>query len=268
MHTVKTICIITSLVLVGGGCNTKASVRSAYLTTPTNTPQKTELISRTYFGIVGNKNVTAVLKNTAGIIEGSYHYAENRNTFELSGSLEGDVVSLGEFSANSNTTDSPSAEFRLNVGTAGELVGNRISKIDNKTNSVRLYETDNTLTEQQQYGGHYELAEYPEQYIDVLFLSPQTVKLQAHAQWQGLEPQNIHFGDVTSILPWTKNSLVYRNEVDGCELNLNFDNAAVKGTDNGECGGVNVRFNGTYKRTSTSVPNWSVFNEQYTENGI
>jgi hypothetical protein len=73
-----------------------------------------------------------------------------------------------------------------------------------------------------------------------------TLSVSGEAFWHGADPSNVHTGEVTGSAAPAGNTL--KIEDDPCKLTLRLVGDYLVAGDNGECGGMNVRFDGVYRR--------------------
>ena len=106
------------------------------------------------------------------------------------------------------------------------------------------------------FQGHYERY-YNDQldtnsaFIDLTKVGSSTYELSGTSVWVGDSSSGlVNLGEIDGVVTLTGNQIDY--DVDGCTLQIILDqNRLVVSEDNG-CGGLNVSFNGTYRRTSES----------------
>lgn len=91
--------------------------------------------------------------------------------------------------------------------------------------------------------------------ITVRELKNEQVDIEGNAIWIGnVETGNINMGELNGSFPIDKNVIHYTDgEEGGCRLNMTFTkNALVVSNDNMNCGGLNVTFDGKYRKTDSS----------------
>lgn len=89
--------------------------------------------------------------------------------------------------------------------------------------------------------------------IRVKLLSDEQLSINASAVWIGNEKTgNVNTAELEGEFPLTGNKLYINDgETDGCKFTLVFEqNALSINDDNSHCGGMNVTFNGQYKKLS------------------
>ncbi len=264
-------CVLACLI---AGCAYGPKIDPTSIATSTTTSSGSERAlfdgDYSYIGTLDKKTpLWARLTVHKDIVRGEFGAEKMETVFSLDGSLEGDVLALDAEQTGNRDESFPPSILRLNIAEPGKLVGSITNRMDGTSSDITLYEVNNTTTNHSAYGGHYVLKDNPAQFIDLLFLGGTDVKIQAHAEWQGVEPSNIHVGDVDAFTEWHGgDTLTYRNDIDDCKLEMKFENEALRARDNGECGGVNVSFEGEYARASTTIPSWSLFTNFYSEGAI
>jgi len=82
--------------------------------------------------------------------------------------------------------------------------------------------------------------------------SPGTLRVSGRAYWYGIN-HNVHFGQLNSTEAKPSGPylhLVEGDNLSGCVVDLHFDSArhTLNSYDNANCGGMNVRFSGTWTR--------------------
>jgi hypothetical protein len=100
--------------------------------------------------------------------------------------------------------------------------------------------------------GHYERTGTgkDEASLDILQVGPGMIRLKGLAQWVGdAETGNVNTGDISGTAKLNRLKAHFEN-TDGCKLDILFqaDGLKIENTD-AACGGLNVTFDGEYKRT-------------------
>lgn len=72
------------------------------------------------------------------------------------------------------------------------------------------------------------------------------LRVEGQASWYGVNPGNVHVGEVNASAAPAGDTLAL--EDDTCKLTLRLVGDFLVADDNGECGGVNVTFDGVYRR--------------------
>lgn len=76
---------------------------------------------------------------------------------------------------------------------------------------------------------------------------PGALRVAGDASWVGVNPGNVHVGEVSGEATPAGNALTVGDE-DGCRLTLRLVGAYLLASDNKRCGGLNVTFDGVYRR--------------------
>lgn len=72
--------------------------------------------------------------------------------------------------------------------------------------------------------------------------------VEGEAFWQGANPENIHTGEVNAEGALAGNMLTVVQDDDICKMTLRLVGDYLIADDNGDCGGMNVTFDGVYRR--------------------
>lgn len=75
---------------------------------------------------------------------------------------------------------------------------------------------------------------------------PGSLRVSGEAFWRGANPENIHTGEFSGEAAPAGNVLTVRDDV--CRVTLRLVGAYLVAGDNKQCGGVNVTFDGVYRR--------------------
>ncbi|EGR1564715.1 hypothetical protein D6L41_25050 [Vibrio alginolyticus] len=88
-------------------------------------------------------------------------------------------------------------------------------------------------------------------FIDLTKVGSNTYELSGTSVWVGDSSSGlVNFGEIDGVVTLKGNQIDY--DVDGCTLQILFEqDTLIVSKDNG-CGGLNVTFNGTYVRTPES----------------
>ncbi len=99
-----------------------------------------------------------------------------------------------------------------------------------------------------------------------------TVKIQGDATWVGdAETGQVNVGEISGVFSLEGNSVTYYELLedapeDYCKFTLTFGTKSLTVTgDNGQCGGMNVSFNGKYKLKGAAPKKWTAFEEKFSE---
>jgi uncharacterized protein len=87
-------------------------------------------------------------------------------------------------------------------------------------------------------------------FINVYELRNNRVRVVGSATWVGNVTGNVNSGEINGVFALEQNKVHYVDpEGDGCRLNITLGKAVLTVTDdNSMCGGLNVSFNGNYRR--------------------
>jgi hypothetical protein len=86
--------------------------------------------------------------------------------------------------------------------------------------------------------------------LDILQVGPGVLRIKGFAQWVGnAETGNVNTGDISGTLKPERLKAHFEN-ADGCKLDILFHAEGLKVENTADdCGGLNVTFDGEYKRT-------------------
>jgi hypothetical protein len=74
------------------------------------------------------------------------------------------------------------------------------------------------------------------------------LRVEGDATWQGVNPGNVHVGEVSGEAAPAGNSLSLGDGPDDCRVTLRLVGPYLVVGDNKQCGGMNVTFDGVYRR--------------------
>lgn len=74
------------------------------------------------------------------------------------------------------------------------------------------------------------------------------LRVEGEASWQGANPGNVHVGGINAEAAPAANTLMLDEGDDGCKMTLRLVGDFLVADDNGQCGGVNVTFDGVYRK--------------------
>lgn len=83
----------------------------------------------------------------------------------------------------------------------------------------------------------------------VSLVSKKKLKIKGLARYEG---SSVHFGWIDGVVNFDGRDADYLDKESGCDLRLAFDKKIIIARDNNQCGGMNVTFNGTYKKIKVS----------------
>jgi len=75
-----------------------------------------------------------------------------------------------------------------------------------------------------------------------------SLRVAGHATWLGINPGNVHVGEVAGEAAPAGNVLSVGGADDDCRLTLRLVGSYLLAVDNKQCGGMNVTFDGVYRR--------------------
>ncbi len=262
------------LFLLGSGCarttprTNQVLTNQAVTTSPPATTKAKEVNTKpevVFQGQSGTNKFLLELWHGASGIEGRFIYA-NQQTLEVSGTLSDGLYSLRVPGTVGNSKKS----FEIEYQKQGLYKGSMQNFYGTGEMPVTLYEVENDLKAHQMYGGYYVLQLAPgkiskNQYLNVLFFDHNELLVEGNAVWQGADPDSIHFGTIGGVIKFDGSKAVYRNEEDGCQVELTFTSkniiareSAIAGSESSfPCGGDKVTFNGTYVRISPQISHWN-----------
>lgn len=201
---------------------------------------------------VGAKKLPLIMKlrHQGEKLIGTYQYVLQGLDIHLLGLLTpGGMTTIEEFSGGKIST----GKFQGKYDNAG-FEGTWVSPDEKKRYPVALQPMP--LLSALQVEGVYKREEKnsPAE-IRITGLPDDAVNVAGEAFWYG-KHDNVHTGDINGNVVLSDNSLVYDSgdKFSGCRLTLTFmDNLLYVTGDklNGTCGGMNVTFNGVYKRKPT-----------------
>jgi hypothetical protein len=189
-------------------------------------------------------------------ISGTYVYEKVGKELQLSGGVSGEQVTLKESDEHGNQTGIFKGRFvnaDLIEGTWTNGDGNRTFPFSVRASSG---ESD-TLPSPSAIGGQYKRLnargklDYHSAEIDVQLLEDGRVRVQGDATWVGnANTGNVNTGEIEGTFVVQGNKVIYKDaDEDACQFTITFgrDFLTVTG-DNGKCGGLNVSFDGKYKK--------------------
>ncbi len=267
-----TLGLVSALALVVSGCGqaptantTQTSTIAAY---ESNTPSSDR--TATWTGTIESEGpVTMKISISDNGLSGTYTLGATKKTSEVDGMIDAENNNVIAFSDFNETTDQPNIRhFELYEKGVRHYEGEMTKKGDTKKYTISLDEIDNDLAPQKAFGGHYLRSNTG--YIDVLFLNDTDVKIQGLAA-------SPHLADNTdespNIWPLGRRGTFAKDDRGGivrfddekCSLVLDFENntitvAGPMEDESPACGaGSSTTFNGIFKRTSTPIKNWDIF---------
>jgi hypothetical protein len=183
-------------------------------------------------------------------VNGSYAYVKYNKPIPLSGSCVGGTLALQE----SGPSGRPTGSFRGSFSKP-EIVDGTWSTPDGKKSIPFQLQA---LSPTDHVSGRYIMGDYLARNpsygaeLDILLLDDGRVRVQGNAQVAFGAPGNFNVGDVDGSAKLEGDGVHYINdpsEPDSCRFTIHFMPRAISVTDdNMACGGLNVTFDGGYKR--------------------
>ncbi len=214
-----------------------------------------------YEGTIGKASVRATLQAKSDIIIGTYQYAKVGKDLELQGALRGkDSIILKEFDEQERQTGLFKGRYS-GKGTPAESITGIWSRPDGSKPTpftLRAAGTSAPPTQFDFYSGRYKRPGTHSAELNVRQLPDGKLALEGEAYWMG-NNNNVHTGDISGTVSVKDFQVVYTDNNMPCTLKLTFASdekikkaiITVSG-DEGNCGGMNVTFNGTYIRVSAT----------------
>ncbi|MCU0424184.1 MAG: hypothetical protein MUF71_01025 [Candidatus Kapabacteria bacterium] len=214
-----------------------------------------------YEGTIGKASVRATLQAKSDIIIGTYQYAKVGKDLELQGALRGkDSIILKEFDEQERQTGLFKGRYS-GKGTPAESITGIWSRPDGSKPTpftLRAAGTSAPPTQFDFYSGRYKRPGTHSAELNVRQLPDGKLALEGEAYWMG-NNNNVHTGDISGTVSVKDFQAVYTDNNMPCTLKLTFASdekikkaiITVSG-DEGNCGGMNVTFNGTYIRVSAT----------------
>jgi hypothetical protein len=75
------------------------------------------------------------------------------------------------------------------------------------------------------------------------------LRVEGDATWVGVNPGNVHVGEVSGEAAPAGNTLTVGGGEDDCRLTLRLIGSYLLASDNRQCGGLNVSFDGVYRKS-------------------
>ena len=197
------------------------------------------------------------LSQNGNEIRGTYVYEKVGKELQLSGSVSGERVTLKESDQYGNQTGIFKGRFvnaDLIEGTWTNADGTRTFFF-----SVRAGTGEpRTPASPSGIGGQYKRLnargklDYHSAEIDVQLLEDGGVRVQGDATWVGnAKTGNVNVGQIDGTFTLQGNKVIYKDAdgEDACRFTITFGRDFLTVTeDNGKCGGLNVSFDGKYKK--------------------
>lgn len=213
-----------------------------------------------YEGTIGKAAVRMILQLKGDVIIGTYQYAKVGKDLEIQGMVRGkDSIILKEFDEQERQTGLFKGRY-ADKETPSESITGIWSRPDGTKPTpftLRIAGTVAPPATFDFYSGRYKRMGKHSAELNVRLLSDGKLQIEGEAYWMG-NKDNVHTGDISGIVSVKDFQAVYTDPNMPCKLTLTFssDDKIKKAVinvsgDNGDCGGMNVTFNGTYQRLTT-----------------
>ena len=223
-----------------------------------------------YQGSIKGTPITMTLQARGSVFIGTYQYVKVGKDLEVQGTMRGkDSIILKEFDEKERQTGlfkgrafgKTSGSSTISSSTAIDSIVGVWSRPDGSKPLPFVLRAVGTLappTTFDFYTGRYKRPGKHSAEINVRRLADGTLNIEGEAYWTG-NNNNVHTGDIGGIVSVKNFQAVYTDKNMPCKLTLTFasDEKIKKSVinvsgDDGNCGGMNVTFNGTYQRVSTT----------------
>jgi hypothetical protein len=214
-----------------------------------------------YEGAIGKASIRMTLQQKDDVLLGTYQYTKVGKDLQLFSTLAGkDSVVLKEFDEQDRQTGLFRGRY-VGTPTKTDAIAGVWSRPDgSKPVAFTLRAVGAvappTPVDVDVYTGRYKRSGKHSAELNVRLLSDGRLKIEGEAFWVGSN-ENIHTGDIRGIVSVNNFQAVYTDNNTPCKLTLTFgsDDKIKKAIinvsgDDGDCGGMNVTFNGIYVRTA------------------
>jgi hypothetical protein len=217
-----------------------------------------------FIGTIGKKlGVYMSLTTNNGKVSGEYLYTKNGTSIALIGTAtpKGEVM-LEEFAEQGKKTGTFVGKFT----TSGAFSGSWTSPDGKKTFPCSLKSVPTPIA-WDGISGSYERFGTDRATLDVQIKNLQSeslgsVRIQGTAFWVSqTQKDNIHTGEVCGVAALRGSTITYKAkpEEEPCGFTITITNdEMIVSEEIGSCGGMNVRFAGTYKRVGLPPKRWEV----------
>lgn len=213
-----------------------------------------------YMGTIGkNLGVYMSLSTKDGKVSGEYLYTKNGASIALTGTAtpKGEVV-LEEFAEKNKKTGTFVGKFAANSTFAGSW-----TSPDGKKTFPCTLKPVPTPAGWDGISGGYQRFGTDGATIDLQVQKQSalnSVRIQGEAFWVSqTQKDNIHTGETCGLASLRGTTVLYKETPDkeSCGFTMRIVNdEMIVSEDNGNCGGMNVQFNGTYKRVGLPPKRW------------
>jgi hypothetical protein len=210
--------------------------------------------SISYEGTIGKSAVRVMLQPKNDILIGTYKYLKIGKDLELQGMSHGkDSVILKEFDEQERQTGLFKGRYVGKIKRTDSIIGvwSRPDGSRSLPFKLRALASPTKQSVAETAAGRYKREGKHGAEINVQHLGNNLLRIEGEAFWVG-QNDNVHTGDIGGTCKIEGIVAMYADTtMPDCRLQLTFGNAtlSVYG-DKGECGGMNVTFNGTYKRVA------------------
>ena len=210
-----------------------------------------------YTGNIKNIPIQMTLQQKGTGVVGTYRYVKIGANLGLEGSLrDKDSLVLFEYDESGKQTGLFKGRFKGAFSTSETIEGTWSKPNGLKPLPFALRRTDAapasvTAPRRDDVTGRYKRDGKHSSEVNVQQLANGDITIEGESFWIG-NNDNIHTGDISGICRLQGNQASYTDKNMPCRLTLTFHKATLTiNGDDGNCGGQNVTFNGTYKRIST-----------------
>lgn len=195
------------------------------------------------------------LSQAGNQIHGAYVYEKVGKELQLSGSVSGQQVTLKETDQNGDPTGIFKGRFvsaDLIEGTWSNADGTKAFPFSVRATRAQAPPSSDSISGQYKRLNARGKLDYHGAEINVKLGGDGRIRVQGDATWVGnRDTGNVNVGQIDGAFALKDKKVIYKagdGEYD-CRLTITFDGGFLTVTqDNGKCGGINVSFNGKYKR--------------------
>jgi len=218
---------------------------------------------REFVGTIGKTlRVRIKLSRANDALTGSYSYEKIGKSLRLDGKIDGEEFTLNEFDERGNQT----GKFTGKFVTEDWIDGTWSSTDDKKQMAFSAWVLDGkhipATDPNDKISGEYRRI-YNGKFdrntatLDIWLLKDGRVRVNGDAVWVGVVKDNVHIGEADGVFTIRGKEILYKDgdSADNCSFTITFGagSLTVK-DDNGQCGGMNVTFDGSYKRVGAPRP--------------
>ncbi len=208
-----------------------------------------------YEGTIGKASVRMTLQPKGDVVIGTYQYTKVGKDLEVQGTLHGkDSIILKEFDEREQQTGLFKGRYAGSATKIESIVGIWSRPDGSRPTPFTLRSTGSTSqpSTAEAATGRYKRSGKHGAEINVQHIGNNILRIEGEAFWVG-QNDNIHTGDIGGTCKLEGIVAMYADTtMPDCRLQLTFGNAVLSVFgDEGNCGGMNVTFNGRYQRIST-----------------